>query len=72
MARPIELPKPWCDLATQLGGVAPMADRLGVDTSTIQRWARGAHTPNLPTARYVDSVFVEHGLPAPRWRSRGR
>jgi len=41
MSRPTTLPEPWRSLAEKLGGVQALADRLGITTRTINRWANG-------------------------------
>lgn len=63
IGRPIALPGPLGELAHKLGGVAPLAEEVGVSVRTVRRWAHG--DPVLPMARKVlTRLFKEHGLNA--------
>lgn len=41
--RPVEMPFPWKELAMSTGGSGELAKRLGVGTSTLNKWVRGVH-----------------------------
>ena len=45
--RPLEMHPPWDELAKAVGGAAQLAEKFGVGTSTINKWARGVH--RIPT-----------------------
>lgn len=58
--RPPELPRPWCTLAADLGGVAKLAKRCGVSVRTIERWSKGAR-PGAVVQAFVRALFVRRG-----------
>jgi hypothetical protein len=58
--RPGELPRPWCTLAADLGGVAKLAKRCGVSVRTIERWSQGAR-PGAVVQAFVRALFVRRG-----------
>lgn len=65
--RPAELPRPWCTLAADLGGVAKLAKRCGVSVRTIERWSKGAR-PGAVVQAFVRALFVRRGcLTAEPW-----
>ena len=65
MGRPVLLPKPWLPLVEAAGGVARLADELGVDTRTIRRWAHG----DLPVSKIatiaIKTIAAQHRVKAP-------
>lgn len=61
MGRPIALPGPLGDLAHRVGGVASLAEEVGVSTRTIRRWAHS--DPILPMPRKVlIRLFETHNV----------
>jgi transcriptional regulator with XRE-family HTH domain len=65
MARPISLAEPWGELARRLGGVAQLAERCGVSTRTVQRWARGRQPTSALMRDAVSQVFTRRGMSSP-------
>lgn len=55
--RPPDLPRPWCTLAADLGGVNKLAKRCGVSVRTIERWSKGAR-PGAVMQAFVRALFV--------------
>lgn len=65
MSRPTTLPEPWDALAHALGGVAELAEALGVTTRTVHRWADGEREPSSLQKRDVRDRLRRRGLKAP-------
>ena len=64
--RPVELPSPWGELAKKVGGSAELANKLGVGTSTLNKWARGVHRIPSLAAKEIERLCkyyeIEDGL----------
>lgn len=62
--RPTTMPEAWARLADAAGGVAPLAEALGVTTMTLWRWSKGGKMSR--TARMVLETFCKRRrLPIP-------
>lgn len=62
MGRPIELPGVLGELARIVGGTKALAELLGVQPRTIQRWGAGRVVPES-ARRLLARVAAEHNLP---------
>jgi transcriptional regulator with XRE-family HTH domain len=56
MARPITLPGMLGGLAQRIGGVQKLADEIGVDPSTIRRWAHGKQNPSRAAKKNIERL----------------
>jgi hypothetical protein len=59
------MPPPWSEAAAKVGGVAELAEALGIGTMTLYRWATGTHKPAKVTAEAVATWFKRRGLGDP-------
>lgn len=65
MSRPMTLPPPWNELASQLGGVGALAKALGTVPRTVNDWVNGNRVPRGPAWCLIQRVFHENGLQPP-------
>lgn len=65
MARPSTLPEPWLALASAHGGVVKLAALLGVEYTTVERWAARRFQPGKAMRARVDALASRKGLPSP-------
>lgn len=64
------MPKEWATLADKAGGVAELAEALGVTKVTLWRWSKGE--PISRTARMVLATWCAmHGQKMPETRLSG-
>jgi hypothetical protein len=69
MARQTELPSPWAELADQHGGAYALAASLGVDHSSLYRWAHHMSNPAPNRIGAIEEAFIKASLPIPALRS---
>ena len=62
MSRSIQLPSPWRELASVLGGVGKLATALDVAPRTIDRWAAGERHPHKLVQACVNRFAKMHGV----------
>ena len=65
LGRPLTFPEPWLTLAKQAGGVAILAQRLGVSRRTLERWAHGTQIPREMARRIVNAYAENRGVEGP-------
>ena len=64
------MPPPWDAAAEKMGGVAELAEALGIGTMTLFRWAKGTHRPSKIAMQAVAKWFKRRGLGDP-WARAG-
>lgn len=65
LSRPTTLPSPWRELAEHVGGVMALAEALGVERRTLERWGARERTPSPVMQRHVNAFARRRGLVAP-------
>lgn len=65
MSRRTTLSGPWLALSRALGGVAGLAEALGVTTRTVGRWAAGTTIASELQRRDVVQRLRRRGLASP-------
>jgi transcriptional regulator with XRE-family HTH domain len=65
VGKPIQLSGPMAPLAHAYDSVTDLAEALGVNPSTIQRWDNGTISPSATARRLLRILAKNRGLPAP-------
>ena len=70
MGRTTNMRGAWKALADALGGVGKLADALGRNRSTIERWASGERVPPVEVQAAVGELAARHGVAMPAFGGR--
>ena len=65
MARETTMVGAWRELAEAAGGVGKLAERLGRNRTTIERWASGEVEPLVEVQANVGALAAELGVKLP-------
>ena len=66
--RPTSLPEVWGKLANKCGGVGALAEEVGVDVTTIRRWAYCEQRPRKGDMEMLTALMSIHKVPIPVFR----